>query len=72
METNPDNAGMLLIQRCRQIGNIICVFIAIYALGWVLLGSHSLQSSYLLIASSLIAFIFAIVVTLNVMTVLLR
>ena len=42
------------------------------ALGWVLLESSSLQSPYLLIASSLIAFILAIVVAINVMTVLLR
>lgn len=77
METNPANATaydarMRLIQRYRRIGNITCVFIAIFALGWMLLGSHSLQSPYLLIASSLVAFIFAIVVAINVMTVLLR
>jgi hypothetical protein len=77
METNAGNANtynarMLLIQRCRRIGNITCVFIAIYALGWVLLGSHSLQSPYYWIISSLGAFIFAIVVAVNVLTFLLR
>lgn len=77
MATNAANATaydarMRLILRCRRIGNIISLFIAIYALGWVLLGSDSLQSPYFLIISSLIAFIFAIVVTINVMTFLLR
>lgn len=66
------DARMRRILRLRRVGNVSCIFIAIYALGWVFLGFNSTPSLYSMMVSSLIAFIFAIVVAVNVMTFLLR
>ncbi len=63
---------MLLVQRWRRIAWLVCLFLALWALLFVLLDPGFQRPSTVMLVKSMFAFIVAVIAAVNLLTFQLR